>query len=294
MSLQQASRNAWSDVGGRYLIRLRETHLRDHIAPLLSGGAAGAAKLDIVLRGLAAYGGERPGVVPPEVSWSALHDLVRDPDFYGEDMALKRDWIGDKLSRLEQLGLITRTPGQHGRPTITVLRDDASGQHFDDPDGQPGNSYVTVLGTVIGFGRLRHWGAPEVAAFLASMIAERYARSEPGLSFLQDRPFGGGLWYRPLWWFADREGLRPEGHVRVPFSGRTLRRGLASLKQEGLIDTERIGTDPRTGRPFAGGPRVLYHNGFDDVRPGRRINIARGANLDGDPRTMAPLPVDLR
>lgn len=265
----------WRRAGGRFQYRLRETHLRDHIAPLLRHGADGVIKLDLILRGLASLSsGEcRPGTIPPDVTWEDLHDLVRDPAFYSGDVVLKRKWVSEKLLRLERLGLVKRELVPGARSSLTVLRDDATGEEFDDP-GAAGDSYVTVLGTIVAFGRIRQWRSPQLAAYFACMIAERYARADNRFSEaagLASRQLGGGIWYRPLTWFADIEGSRPPDHVRIAFSSRTLRRGIGLLKSEGLILTERINEDPRTGRQYEKGPRVLYHNGFHDVRPGARL-----------------------
>jgi hypothetical protein len=84
------------------------------------------------------------------------------------------------------------------------------------------------------------------------------------------RPLGGGIWFRPLHWFADDEGLRPVDHVRVPFSTRTLRRGIELLRREHLMASLRVDEDPRTGQSFAAPHgRYVYINGFDDLRAGR-------------------------
>jgi hypothetical protein len=177
------------------------------------------------------------------------------------------------LLQLERLGLVRRDHERGPRPLITVLRDDGSRDVFDDP-GASSDSYVTFLGTIIAFGRLRSWKSPQLTAYIACMIAERYARSDAVFSKAVDlgqRPLGGGLWYRPLRWFADVDERRLEHHVRVPFSERTLKRGIQALKREGLLVTERIAEDPRSGRRFEKGPRVLFHNGFHDVRPGAKL-----------------------
>ena len=103
---------------GKFLFRVRESHIRDHIAPLLSKNAVGAAKLDLALRGIALdprHQGNRPepGIVIPRHSYSALHDLVRDGSRYGDPedsstVRLKRKWMGEQLQRLENLNLLKR------------------------------------------------------------------------------------------------------------------------------------------------------------------------------------------
>jgi hypothetical protein len=194
--------------------------------------------------------------------------LVPPGDFYGTDKHLKRKWVGEKLSKLEGLGLIRREQRPGLRPRIFVLRDDGSGEPLDDPGAVDGESYVTVVGAIFGSGRVAAWGSPQIAAYFAAMIAERYARADPAMNRVEEtRPFGGGVWFRPLDWFEDKENRRPPHHVRIPFSTRTLRRGFALLRDEGVVATKRIHEDPRTGRPFANeGGRLLYYNGFDDLR----------------------------
>ena len=258
-------------AGGRYRIRIREVHVRDRLAPLLAGSAHGAAKLDLVLRGLAALpdGDRPPGQIDPSLSWEDLHDLVRAP-LYGNEVILKRKWVTDKLARLQALHLVRRVPSPGRRPDLIVLRDDGSRKPLDDPSGGGDDSYVTVLGTLVEFDWLRIWRSPEVTAYLAAMTAERYARADPvfaAAARLNARPIGGGLWYRPLRWFADPRSERPPDHVRYPFSERTLKRGFAALRRAGLVTTEWLREDPRTDRPFRGGPRPLYWNGFHDLRP---------------------------
>ena len=266
-------------VGGRARLRVREVHAQDHLAPLLSRGAVGTVKVDLLLRGLARPGGgqEEPGRVPYQLSWDHLHDLVRPRAFYGDAAVLKRKWMSDKLEQLEDMGLLHRERRAGRRPVIVMLRDDGSSLPYDDP-GATADSYVTVLGSLFETERITSWGAPQIAAYLAAMIAERLARADPAMAHLEaDRPFGGGIWFRPLNWFADDERSRPVEHIRIPFSTRTLRRGIELLRSEHLIASRRIHEDPRTGRPFATRyGRYLYFNGFDDVRPGSAPSFAHG------------------
>ncbi len=275
MSVQvtQWSAARWEALGGRVRTYVRETYIRDHVAPLLTAKSDGAVKLDLVLRGLAALPGENPsspGSLPEEVSWNDLHDLVRDTNFYGaSEVKLKRKWTSDKLAVLEHRRLIRREPVGGTRPRICVLRDDGSGAPFDVPDGQGNNSYAVVFGRLIEYGWFAQWGGPEVAAFLAAITAERYARTDADMARafnLEDRTLGGGAWFRSLAWFSS--GDRPGHHVKYPFSARTLRRGFATLAKEGVIGKEWIALDPRRGTPFPNGPRVLYWNHFDDLRRG--------------------------
>lgn len=257
----------YAQVGGRVRLRVREIYIRDAVCPLLSRGASGTIKMDLLLRSLAAHGeadGSGAGTVPPAVTWEMLHDLVRPPgQFTDSDTVLKRNWVGDKIDQLEGLNLLRRDLCPGGRSKITVLRDDGSGDPYDDP-GARGASYVTVLGSLFASRRIGPWGSPELAAYFAAMIAERYARADPAMNELQaGRDLGDGVWFRPIDWFADEDGRRPDHHVRVPFNDRTLRRGIKALCEDGLMRRRRVREDPRTGLPLrAQGGRYLYTNAF--------------------------------
>jgi hypothetical protein len=264
--------------GGRARVRVRETYVRDTLAPLLSRRASGVAKTDLVLRGLASL--EAEGLLNVEVSWEDIHDLVRPGEYYGDATKLKRNWVGEKLERLEAENLLARTKSPGGRSRLRVLRDDGSAEPLDDP-GSIGEGYVAVSGDLFQFERIALWGSPEVSAYFAATIAERFARhASDTASINADRPWGGGLWFRELQWFADPRGQRPEHHVRVPFSERTLRRGFVSLRRQALVATVRIHRDPRTGQPFRQAQgRYLYQNGFADMRPGRGVRSQELARL---------------
>lgn len=260
-------------VTGKHTFRVRERHVAEHVAPLISSNAAGAAKLDLVLRGIAllpAHAGNKrpPGLVLPRITYERLHDLCRPASAYlttvPEDefpdtatLEAKRTWVGEQLLRLEELNLVRREPRPGRRPYIFVLRDDGSGNLFDDPDGKPGNSYVTLSGSIVAR-YFPFWGAPELAAYMAAMVAERYERGRaPGM------PLGGGTWYQPLRWFADEAGERPAGHVRIPFSTRTLERGFTALRKDGLVVVTRTMRRPGGGRFTQ--VRSVYTNRFDTV-----------------------------
>ncbi len=260
-------------LGGRGRLRVRETYVRDSFAPLLSARASGVAKADLVLRGLASV--EAEGLLDPTISWEEIHDLVRPRDFYGDDRKLKRNWLGEKLERLEHERLLVRSKAPGGRTRLRVLRDDGSCLPLDDP-GEAGDSYVTVLGNLFHYGRIAPWGSSEISAYFASMIAERYTTSASATAFLNnDRPLGGGMWFRELQWFSDPFGQRPPDHVRVPFTVRTLRRGFVSLRSENLVARLRIYRDPRTGKPFKQTQgRLIYLNGFADLRPGHGVHVS--------------------
>lgn len=164
------------------------------------------------------------------------------------------------------MGLVKREPKPGYRPRLLVLRDDGSGEPFDDPNGTRGNTYVSVLGSVIGSRALASWGAPELSAYLAAMAAER-SENRDGKHIDP----GTGRWYRPLAWFADKDELYgPSDRVRMGFSVPTLERGIASLEKSELMSHRRITRNPRTNRRLKG-PRNLYFNHFDllsdEVKP---------------------------
>lgn len=255
------------DFGAHQRLRLREVYLRDFLVPQVNGGSVATVKVDLVLRALA-QASDEPGAVPAVFTWEDLHDFCRPGDHYLGEARLKRQWVGEKLARLERLNMLVREAGGvANRPRLIPLRDDGSGRPFDDPGGS-GDSYTTFLVRLIEHEQFQHWGAAEVTAYFAAMVAERYARQDDALSWVNaDRPFGGGVWFRSLDWFRDAERRRPDEHVRIPFSERTLRRGFAELKKQGLVASKRMVVDPRTGKRFGGQfGRYVYLNGFDDVR----------------------------
>lgn len=167
--------------------------------------------------------------------------------------------MGQQLARLEEARLVRREARPGKRPLIVVLRDDGSGEPLDDPDGSPGNTYVTILGAVIATRTLAGWTASELAAYLAAMDAERHDLG-------RDREPGAGKWFRPLTWFADADGLYgPDSRVRIGFSAPTLERGIKKLEAAELISRERILVAPGTNRRLSG-PRNLYTNNFASLR----------------------------
>jgi hypothetical protein len=258
------------DFGAHQRLRLRETYIRDVLAVQVNAGAVATVKLDLVLRSLA-QASDETGVVPARLSWEDLHDLCRPGTHYVGEIRLKRQWVGEKLARLERMNLLAREGGAcANRPRLVPLRDDGSGRPFDDA-GNSVDSYATFLVRLIEHERFQNWGAAELTAYFAAMIAERYARQDEGLGWInEERQLGGGVWFRSLDWFRDSEGRRPPEHIRIPFSERTLRRGFAELKRQGLVASKRMGVDPRTGKRFGSQfGRYVYLNGFDDTRDRR-------------------------
>ncbi|HEX2391811.1 MAG TPA: hypothetical protein VHI77_02720 [Solirubrobacterales bacterium] len=260
-------------VVGKHLFRVRERHIADHLAPLIASRAVGAAKVDLVLRCVALLphdaGNREAGTVLSRCTWELLHDLSRPSDHLGavppgldppeSVRKLKRKWVGQQLSRLEDLGLLRRDMQSGRRPKLVIFRDDGSGEPFDDPDGSAGNTYVTILGAVIASRTMTAWGAPELAAYLAAMVGERHATPRP------TEP-GSGKWFRSLAWFADSDGFYgPESRVKINFSEATLERGIKRLEADGLMSRKRITTAPGTNRRLSG-PRNLYANNFASLR----------------------------
>jgi hypothetical protein len=247
-------------VVGKYLFRVRETHVANHLIPLMRSRALGAAKMDLMLRGIALpaeHAGDRRevGMILPRHSYELMHDLVRGSGALGSDppdldasrdvVVLKRKWVGEQLARLEALGLLRRVRRPGRRPRIVVLRDDASGEPFDDPDGTPGNTYVTILGGIVSSGQLAKWGTPELSAFLAAMVGERHDR-EARNNLWRAAPAGGGKWFRPLSWFEDVARFGPDERVSLGFSVPTLERGVRQLEAAGLLSHDPILVIPGT------------------------------------------------
>jgi hypothetical protein len=261
-------------VYGKYLFRVRDRHLAAHLVPLIAARSAGAAKLDLVLRCMAllpVHAGKRePGLVLPQCSWELLHDLSRRSDGLGAvepgrdpDETVrkqKRKWVGQNLIKLEGLKLVRREKRPGARSKLIVLRDDGTGEPLDDPDGKPGNSYTTILGSVIATRTLANWGASELAAYLAATVAERHESGKR-----PKKELGFGTWFRPLAWFADADGFYlPGNRVRMGFSVPTLERGVKKLEAAGLLSHERILSIPGSGQPLKG-PRNLYTNNFGSL-----------------------------
>ena len=208
----------------------------------------------------------------PRISWEQLHDLTRSPKLLGSNppdidasptvIKAKRKWVGEQLVRLEELNLVQRTERPGRRPKLVVLRDDGSGDPFDDPTGSGANTYLTILGTTISSGRMAIWGAPEFSASLAATAAERY---DP-VTRANNDPTGMGQWFRPLGWFADVDRhYGPDARMRLPFSVPTLERGIRSLNKDGLILRHRVTRSPSSGQRLQG-PRTLYTTASTSLR----------------------------
>ncbi|WP_133869076.1 hypothetical protein [Ilumatobacter fluminis] len=264
---------------------MRETYVAGAAAEMLRKRQVGAAKLDLVLRGIALWpehaGQRTPGLVlRRNISYEDLHDLCRDPHVFTmtlpedamydpEIVDKKREWVRAQLQILERRKLVRRVPFAAGRrPDIIVLRDDGSEEEFDDPGARagqvPGNSYVNVHGPVISDPRFGLWGAPELAAYYCAMTAERFDPQPPSVA-------GTGEWCRPVGWFGgDR---RPSGHVTYPFGERTIRTGLLALEEQGWISMRMLSR--WRGSRFARRRRVVA-NKFVNAKA--RVKIVDLAN----------------
>lgn len=253
-------------IRGYYRFRVRETYLRDHVAPMLSNNQLGAVKIDLALRGMARlpnHLGNRPadavGRTLDRVTYPDLYQLVTSglPD--RED---QRAWVRRQILTLENAGLVQRYEHEYRGHDVAVLSDRGNGDPFDDPTGKPktNDTFITINGTLFAAGIIRDWGAPELAFYLAAMMGEAHDPNPPAMT---DR--GDGEWWRSYDWFADADGSRrPHGHVRVRFSKRTLIRGRQLLEPAGFVQVAKLTRDPRTGRPFArAGSRNTYLNRFE-------------------------------
>jgi hypothetical protein len=268
------------DVTGKHLFRIRRTYVATHVVRLIKAKAVGAAKVDIALRGVALlpeHAGKRPvGFVLRRIPYQAIYDLCCDPLHFGADLDdpqvidCKREWVRDQLSTLEQLGLVRRDrAGRAGRrPDIIVLKDDGSGDRFDDPGSvvvkgafDRDNSYITIHGSVIRDPRFRDWGGPELAAYYCAMTAEQESPKRP-----PQGESGTGTWFRQIEWFRGK--YRRDFEVVYNFGEKTLRKGFGSLADQGWLLRER--TMRHDGQRF-NRPRTIYTNRFQDSAMGAQV-----------------------
>ena len=121
-----------------------------------------------------------------------------------------------QLRELERRSLVVRrTDPQGRRPDIIVLRDLGDGEPYDDPTGKDGG-YVTIHGAVISSANFRRWGAPEVAAYLCAMTADRFARNRHPQRKEPVRHVGSATWFRQADWFnTGSTRLRAEGLIEA-------------------------------------------------------------------------------
>lgn len=284
-------------IRGKVLFRVRETYVAGPVADMISKRRVGAVKLDLVLRALALLPGDSgaraPGTVlrhRDRLSYEVLHDLCRDPRTYTFDSPQdeiddpsvrekKRTWVGEQLQELEHRCLVRRDRDLRGRrPELVVLSDLGDGSAFDDPgvESLKGTSYVTVLGSVLTLRNFRQWGAPEVAAYLCAMAADRFARHRHHQLTGELIAVGCATWFRQADWFNSRNPhlARPEGHIPFPFSTSTIERGLRALRKQRLIVAEPRLVDPETGRRFQSGRRMVYTNRLGTAGAAQVVRLA--------------------
>lgn len=294
-------------VYGKHSFRVSEQYLVAHAAPLVKRGRVGAAKLDLVLRGIALspdHTGDhrQPGTVLGKqfrIDHATLHDLVRDPRRFAEtapeddaedrvERDKKREWVREQLvvlsgtkpkgsRRKPKHKLLKREPVGDGRQQITMLCDLGDGQPFDDPGAEDHRrSYITIPGAVLADPRFCHWDADELVGFYCAMIADRYARDAYKKRTGKESEHGTATWFRQADWFNNRNGYRPAGHIIPPFSTTTIERGLKALAGSGFIDARWSMTSPETGERFKN-RRKIYTNRFD--RPGTGTASATIINI---------------
>jgi len=275
-------------VVGKKLFRVSERYVAEQIAPLLEARRIGAAKLDLVLRGLALlpqHAGRREvGTVlraGNRLDYAAIHDLVRDPRRFSDvapedddadsvEREKKREWVREQLQVLEDRKLLKRIDMGDGRHRIVMLCDLATGAPFDDPGAKATRrSYLTIPGDLVVQQEYRNWGAPDLAGFLCALVADRYARNAARKAGKEVPEPGAATWYRQADWFNNKNGYRPEGNIVLPFSTSTIERGLKSMRERGHILGHRTRTNPDGGRFLH--PRMVYINQFNLVGAGAEV-----------------------
>jgi hypothetical protein len=275
-------------VTGKKLFRISEKYVADHVAPLIEARRVDAAKLDLILRGVALlprHAGRREvGMVlrgRSQLDYPAMHDLVRDPRRFSmvapedddDDAAerdRKREWVREQLQVLEGRSLLKREDMGDGRRRIVMLCDLGTGDPYDDPGAKATRrSYLTVPGDVLAQPDFTRWGSPELAGFLCALVADRYARNAAKNAGAPVPDPGSATWYRQAAWFNNENGYRREGNVILPFSTSTIERGLKAMRERGYISAYRTRRDPGGGRLLH--PRMIYTNQFHLVGSGAEV-----------------------
>jgi hypothetical protein len=290
---------------------VRQRLVREQYAPLIRAKSVGAVKLDLLLRCVGfspEHLGERqtPGFVRYDFSYEALHDLIKEQPEVRTDgerdevreRKLKRKWVADQLKKLEQRQLVKVTQRTGKRSQIVVLRDDGSGEPYDDPgtalsqhddpSTRP-DPYFTLTGGLFTSGELKTWGAPEIAMYFAALLAELHhpRGGRPPMTS------GRGTWFRPLRWFNDGK-LQPANRTLLPFSVTTLELGLAELRRRKLITAlPKMILDPSDPNPWShfNQPRNIYTDHFNRMeRDFKPLGAGAGAGAQETPAIVAEVP----
>jgi hypothetical protein len=69
---------------------------------------------------------------------------------------------------------------------------------------------------------------------------------------------GGGSWWLPPAWFVNPNYRRSSDDVLMPFSEKTIKRGLRKLVKDGHISVTKLYERPTKGYRLRGAPRNLY------------------------------------
>ena len=263
---------------GKFLFRIRQTHIAEHYGELITAKAIGAVKLDLVLRDIALqpeHAGARPaGFVLWNWNYEHLHDLAktapqaRSSSRRSDRQArhLKRKWISNQMGKLADLHLVKLKYRDGARPEIIMLSDlgrlplDDPGAGSDWEQNWDRDRYVTIRGGVIASRTLAKWGAPEVAAYLAALHAEFYNERGAGRPPKSD---GESSWWRQLAWFNNGD-WQPTDRVLLPFSTTLLEEGLRAHVAAGLITKKQIIRNPLTKQKLSQ-RRMLYHDHFNKL-----------------------------
>ena len=277
-----------SGVVGKKLFRVSERYVADHVSPLIAARRIDAAKLDLILRGIALlpqHAGKRQVGTAlrrgSRLDYPAMHDLVRDPrrfstlapeddDADAEEREKKRNWVREQLQILEDRQLLQRKDMGDGRTQIIMLCDVGTGAPFDDPGAKTTRrSYITIPGDVLAQDEYRSWSAADLAGFLCALAADRYARNAARKAGKEVPEAGSATWYRQADWFNNENGFRPAGNIVFPFSTSTIERGLKSMRVRGHILGRRTKKNPDGGRFLH--PRMVYSNQFHLLGAGAEV-----------------------
>jgi hypothetical protein len=111
--------------------------------------------------------------------------------------------------------------------------------------------------------------------YICAMVADRYARY--AIAGGNAPPVGGATWFRQAAWFNNGNGYRPKGARSLPFSTRTIERGLASLAAGPLVSARWSNRHPDDGRRLTN-RRKIHTNRFDTLGAAEVIDLAAFAS----------------